>query len=102
MRIALTHAEEELARARRDLAVVRNELKSVRSLGRRHSFSATDPVCSRCTQLANAVGNASQGRPALEGEACSKCGAVVCVRREDEPPAQFARRLVTETKEKKA
>ena len=77
---ALRDTADDNRRARTTLEEVRVELAEVQNLGQRHSFSATDPVCARCAALvaeANPGGNRAQFRIAVEGDACSKCGAVV-------------------------
>jgi hypothetical protein len=82
-------AAEALVDTAADNARARAELDAVQALGKRHSFSASD-VCGRCAHLAPTLVGA---RLAGEGDTCSRCGAVVCVQREDETEAHFRARV---------
>lgn len=76
-----------------DNARARAELAQLRSLARRKTFGAADPVCPRCIAVRVEADEPVHGIPAKPGEVCSACGAYVLVRRDNETDAQFRARI---------
>jgi hypothetical protein len=89
----LEETAEELAETTRAHDALALELGELRALSTRKTYSALDPVCGRCLNLAAEAGESVSATHAGDGDACSRCGAVVVQQRVGETEAAWRERF---------